>query len=78
MVYFLSQIISFINTCQVLEPMEEKQLTCSSCKKRITNSTGTTTFQCPSCGKAEITRCKHCREIATKYTCPNCGFTGPN
>ena len=54
----------------------EKELKCSSCKKRA--STGTTTFKCPSCGKSDIIRCKHCREIAAKYTCPDCKFTGPN
>lgn len=51
---------------------------CSSCKKNVTNDSGTAKFLCPKCGKSQIIRCKHCREIAAKYTCPNCGFTGPN
>ncbi|MBW2992221.1 RNA-binding protein [Candidatus Woesearchaeota archaeon] len=57
--------------------MENKKI-CSSCKKDVTNDAGTTTFLCPKCGKTEIVRCKHCREIAAKYTCPECGFNGPN
>jgi predicted RNA-binding Zn-ribbon protein involved in translation (DUF1610 family) len=52
--------------------------TCISCKKDIANNTGTTTFMCPKCGKYEIVRCRHCREIAAKYTCPECRFSGPN
>lgn len=52
--------------------------TCSSCKKRITNVHGTTRFKCPKCGKQVITRCRSCRERATKYKCPECEFEGPN
>ncbi|MBD3354996.1 RNA-binding protein [Candidatus Woesearchaeota archaeon] len=55
-----------------------EKLTCNSCKKRITNKPGSATFKCPACGKSTIVRCKHCREIVAKYTCPECGFTGPN
>jgi len=58
--------------------MDEKQLVCSSCHKRLTNMQGAAKFMCPNCGKAEIIRCRHCREIAATYTCPECGFTGPN
>ncbi|MEA2035876.1 MAG: zinc finger domain-containing protein [Nanoarchaeota archaeon] len=58
--------------------MEEQKLTCSSCKARITNLDGSVKFECPSCGKSTLIRCKHCREIAAKYTCPNCQFEGPN
>jgi len=54
------------------------KLRCSSCGVEITNQKGSTKFKCPNCGKAEIVRCFHCREIAAKYTCPECGFTGPN
>ncbi|MBN2454100.1 DUF1610 domain-containing protein [Candidatus Woesearchaeota archaeon] len=50
---------------------------CLSCKKKITNLS-VTRFMCPECGKYEIVRCKSCRENAVKYTCPKCGFTGPN
>jgi len=53
-------------------------LICSSCKKRITNESGSVRFKCPKCGKAEIVRCKHCRETVVKYKCPECGFVGPN
>jgi hypothetical protein len=58
--------------------MAEKQLICISCKKRITNEQGSVRFPCPKCGKYEIIRCKHCREIVSKYHCPACDFTGPN
>jgi len=57
--------------------MENKK-TCISCKRDITNDAGTTMFACPKCGKYEIVRCGHCRGIAAKYTCPECGFSGPN
>jgi len=55
-----------------------EQLICSSCKTRITNAAGSTQFNCPKCGKVKIIRCNHCRDIAAKYTCPECGFSGPN
>ncbi|MDP7141339.1 MAG: zinc finger domain-containing protein [Candidatus Woesearchaeota archaeon] len=58
--------------------MTDEKLICTSCKKRVTNQPGTAKFNCPSCGKTEIVRCKHCREIAAKYTCHSCDFTGPN
>jgi predicted RNA-binding Zn-ribbon protein involved in translation (DUF1610 family) len=51
---------------------------CSSCKKNLANTKGTARFPCPKCGEAEITRCKHCREIVVPYKCPKCGFIGPN
>lgn len=51
---------------------------CTSCKKDISNDTGNVNFNCPSCGKTQITRCRHCREIAAKYKCVECGFEGPN
>jgi len=55
----------------------EKTL-CSSCKKDITNEKGGAKFKCPQCSQSEIVRCRHCREIAARYKCPSCGFTGPN
>ena len=58
--------------------MPEEKLVCSSCKKRITNTLGTTRFKCPNCGKSEIIRCHHCREIVAKYRCSLCSFEGPN
>ncbi|MCX6708779.1 MAG: zinc finger domain-containing protein [Candidatus Woesearchaeota archaeon] len=39
---------------------------------------GTVRFKCPNCTKYELTRTVHERKIAAKYTCPMCGFTGPN
>jgi predicted RNA-binding Zn-ribbon protein involved in translation (DUF1610 family) len=57
--------------------MAEK-ITCLSCKKQVTNEAGSVKFMCPNCGKYEIVRCNHCRKIAAKYKCPECGFEGPN
>lgn len=51
---------------------------CVSCKKDISNDIGSTTFDCPACGKSEIIRCKHCRAIVAQYKCPECDFVGPN
>ncbi|MBS3104758.1 RNA-binding protein [Candidatus Woesearchaeota archaeon] len=58
--------------------MAEKQALCTSCKKRITNTIGSTRFKCPKCGQVELVRCNHCRKIAAKYKCSSCGFEGPN
>lgn len=58
--------------------MEKEKAMCSSCKKNVTNSKCTTSFNCPSCGKFQIIRCLHCRKIAAKYVCPGCEFEGPN
>ncbi|NQU78717.1 RNA-binding protein [Candidatus Woesearchaeota archaeon] len=55
-----------------------EDIVCISCRKKVINLDGTAKFMCPSCGKAEIIRCGHCREIVTKYKCPQCGFEGPN
>lgn len=57
--------------------MEDKPV-CSSCKRRLTNLKNSTRFLCPKCGKYEIVRCGHCREIVSKYRCPGCNFEGPN
>ncbi len=54
-----------------------EELTCSSCKKKITNITGSVRFPCPKCGEHEIIRCGHCRSISAPYTCPGCQFEGP-
>ena len=56
----------------------EKELKCTSCKRRLTNLKGSTVFNCPNCGKYEIVRCFYCRRLATKYICPACSFSGPN
>jgi predicted RNA-binding Zn-ribbon protein involved in translation (DUF1610 family) len=58
--------------------LEAKDMVCSSCKRRITNIEGSVIFTCPKCNKAEIVRCKNCREIVARYKCSNCGFEGPN
>lgn len=50
---------------------------CISCNKEVSNI-GATIFNCPNCGKYEIVRCKHCKEIVAKYICKSCNFTGPN
>ncbi len=59
----------------MLIKMEKK---CTSCGKNLTNDPSSTIFNCPGCGKQEINRCSHCRELAAKYKCPECGFEGPN
>ncbi|MFH1072783.1 MAG: zinc finger domain-containing protein [Nanoarchaeota archaeon] len=51
---------------------------CISCKRNLANDRGSVIFPCPKCGEYEITRCKKCRMIVARYTCPSCGFTGPN
>ncbi|MBS3123879.1 hypothetical protein J4437_04560 [Candidatus Woesearchaeota archaeon] len=56
--------------------MDEK--TCLSCKKRVVNDAGKVDFQCPKCKTYLIVRCSNCRSNAVKYSCPNCGFVGPN
>lgn len=56
--------------------MEEKK--CLSMNTRLTNDKGSVSFMCPSCGDYEIVRSKKARQIVAKYTCPKCGFTGPN
>ncbi|MFP4112098.1 MAG: zinc finger domain-containing protein [Candidatus Woesearchaeota archaeon] len=58
--------------------MEENNLKCSSSNKEITNEQGAVKFPCPNCSKCMIVRTRHSRKIAAKYTCPECGFTGPN
>ena len=56
----------------------DKKPICLSCKKEILNEKGAVKFKCPNCGKYEIVRCAKCREIAAKYTCSECSFSGPN
>jgi hypothetical protein len=48
---------------------------CGTCNKIVTQNH--TDFKCPSCGKAAIIRCNHCKESVRVYTCPECGFVGP-
>ncbi len=51
---------------------------CSATKKRIDNDPGAITILCPACSKYEITRSSFARVNAIKFTCPGCGFIGPN
>ncbi|MDO8556206.1 MAG: zinc finger domain-containing protein [Nanoarchaeota archaeon] len=51
---------------------------CTSCKRKITNMVGSTSYKCPNCGKHDVFRCTDCRIIASRYTCPACSFSGPN
>ena len=44
----------------------------------MANTAGSVTFQCPKCQDSTIIRTRNEREIAAKYTCTKCGFTGPN
>lgn len=46
-------------------------------KANIANDRGSVHFPCPECG-TEIVRSRSERENVVKYTCPKCGFTGPN
>ena len=55
-----------------------ESIKCTSCKISIVNLEGTSKFKCPKCSKEEIVRCPKCRELVVKYTCPSCGFEGPN
>ncbi len=51
---------------------------CLASNREITNDTGAVTFKCPNCLKGVIVRSKNAREIVAPYTCPACGFRGPN
>ena len=62
----------------ILNKMVNKEQKCNSCKVKVTSMPGSVKFMCPSCGKKEIIRCTHCRKIAARYKCPDCGFSGPN
>ncbi len=53
-----------------------KSNVCNSCKREVLE--GAAIFKCPNCGKFDIIRCRHCREIAAKYVCKSCSFSGPN
>jgi predicted RNA-binding Zn-ribbon protein involved in translation (DUF1610 family) len=56
----------------------EKELKCNSCGVKLTSLVGSVKFSCPSCGKSDISRCKKCRGLGTRYKCKDCGFEGPN
>ena len=53
------------------------ELKCNSCKKIISEG-GAVSFKCPNCNDYQIVRCRHCREIAARYVCLLCSFSGPN
>ena len=56
----------------------EEHLVCNSTGERITNDTGRAIFPCPKCGKHQMVRGSKARKLAIPYTCPACGFVGPN
>ncbi len=56
--------------------MEAKKSTATGTS--VVNDKGSVSFPCPACGEAEIVRTKSERQNVVKYTCPKCGFTGPN
>ncbi len=60
-----------------MKMVKSKATKCSSCNVDITNINGSVSFDCPSCGKVKIVRCKDCRNKSIKYNC-SCGFEGPN
>ena len=51
---------------------------CISTQKSIVNDPGAVVFVCPQCSKHKIVRSTYARKNAIGYTCPACGFTGPN
>jgi predicted RNA-binding Zn-ribbon protein involved in translation (DUF1610 family) len=58
--------------------MEKKKYISLGSGTNITNDKGSTIFNCPKCSKQKIIRSYNDRQISVKYTCPECGFTGPN
>jgi predicted RNA-binding Zn-ribbon protein involved in translation (DUF1610 family) len=50
----------------------------STLGNNVANTAGSVSFLCPKCESTTITRTRNEREIAAKYTCTDCGFTGPN
>ncbi len=56
----------------------QKVLQCSATKRELTNDQGSVVFKCPNCLDADIVRSKMSRKLGSKYTCPKCGFEGPN
>lgn len=49
---------------------------CTSCGRNLDAAESFVIFDCPECG-TEIARCDRCKNLATEYECPECGFTGP-
>lgn len=57
--------------------MAQRVLSTTS-KENIANDAGAVVFACPQCGYDAIVRSSQERKNVTRYTCPKCGFTGPN
>lgn len=55
-----------------------EKITSTATGSVVTNDKGSATFPCPGCGEVTIVRTRNERENVVKYTCPKCGFTGPN
>ena len=53
-------------------------MTQSTLGNKTANTPGSVRFLCPQCQKVEIVRTRNEREIVAQYTCPGCGFIGPN
>jgi len=66
----------FINNLPSGQSMSGK--TCGATGKKVVNDLGAVVFKCPKCGEHEIVRSTNARRNALKYSCPGCGFTGPN
>lgn len=46
--------------------------------RSIANDGSSVQFPCPACDDYTIVRSKQSRQIVVQYTCPKCGFVGPN
>ena len=57
--------------------MSQRILSTTS-KENIANDVGAIMFACPQCGYEHIIRSSRERKNVTPYTCPKCGFAGPN
>jgi predicted RNA-binding Zn-ribbon protein involved in translation (DUF1610 family) len=53
-------------------------MTQSTLGNSIANDAGSVSFACPKCKQGMIVRTRNEREIVARYTCPSCGFVGPN
>jgi len=61
-----------------------EKIVTTATKEPISNDSGSVVFNCPArgidkkCVDSVIVRNTHERKLGIKYTCPQCGFTGPN
>lgn len=53
-------------------------MTQSTLGNTTANTPGSVRFLCPHCQKTDIIRTRNERETVARFTCPGCGFTGPN